>query len=65
MFIPAPEEQKKSPNPLFLVLAILSGLPTAFFLLVFVTGGGAISAAIFLWCALWTWVWAAMARRYR
>lgn len=64
-FIPA--QQKKSLNPLFLVLAILSGVPTAFFLLAFITAGGAdgIIAAATLWCGLWTWVWTEMARRYR
>lgn len=57
---------RKSPNPLFLVLSILSGIPTAFFLLVFVSEGpDGVIAALFLWSAMWTWVWWKMADRYR
>lgn len=53
-------------NPLFLVLSALSAVPTAFFLLMFVTGAQAsFEAVLFLWCALWTWVWYKMADRYR
>ncbi|AHJ86404.1 hypothetical protein 40AC_40 [Mycobacterium phage 40AC] len=62
-----PLPQKRSPNPLFTVLAFLSALPTVFFLMAFVAGDGTnvISLGVFLWCAMWTWVWVAMARRYR
>ncbi|AIY32196.1 hypothetical protein PBI_HAMSLICE_31 [Mycobacterium phage HamSlice] len=63
---PVPSKRKPAPNPLFLTLSILSGLPTAFFLLLFVTGGTSIFVMIgFLWSAMWTWVWALMANRYR
>lgn len=57
--------QAKSRNPLFLVLAILSALPTLFFLLGFVSGPNVFFLGGFLWSAMWTWVWWSMAGRYR
>ncbi|AZS08237.1 hypothetical protein PBI_IRONMAN_35 [Mycobacterium phage IronMan] len=65
-FIPPEAKPKKpSPNPLFLVLAILSALPTAFFGLVFITSPSIIPLMITGWCGMWTVVWAMMANRYR
>ncbi|QLF84604.1 hypothetical protein SEA_GAIL_40 [Mycobacterium phage Gail] len=60
-----PSEKRRAPNPLFLVLAILSALPTAFFLLVFLMGPGILPLMILGWCGMWTAVWALMANRYR
>jgi hypothetical protein len=64
---PAPVEQKRSLNPLFLVLTVLSAIPTAFSLLVFASGDGqsTIVGIGFLWCLMWSWVWWSMAKRYR
>lgn len=59
--------EKKSPNPLFLVLAVLSAVPTLFFGLAFLVGGLE-SFLLFLaagWSAMWTFVWWKMADRYR
>jgi len=57
----------KSPNPLFLVLAILSGFPTAFFLLGVIASNGqnVILGLLTMWSAMWTFVWWKMADRYR
>ncbi|QHB37972.1 hypothetical protein KIY71_gp32 [Mycobacterium phage Cintron] len=63
---PVPPKRKPAPNPLFLTLAILSGFPSAFFLLLFVSGATSILVAGgFIWSAMWVWVWWAMADRYR
>ncbi|APD17640.1 hypothetical protein PBI_MILLSKI_31 [Mycobacterium phage Millski] len=64
--LPRTVEAEAAPNPLFLTLSILSGFPTAFFLILFVSGGTSVFVMIgFLWSAMWTWVWALMANRYR
>jgi len=60
------EEKKRSPNPLFLVLTVLSGIPTAFFGFIYaVEGQSNIFGLLFLWSFMWTWVWWKMADRYR
>lgn len=57
--------RKKSPNPLFLTLSVLSAIPTAFFLLGAAVGESGFLFFVSLWCGMWTWVWWAMADRYR
>lgn len=66
-FLSPLERTERKRNPLFLVLAVLSAIPTAFFLLVFVTGGADNDIAAFLtaWSAVWTWVWWKLSDRYR
>lgn len=56
---------KRSRNPLFVVLAALSGIPTTVFLLAFVNGGSHIAVFLFLWSAMWTWVWWNLSGRWR
>lgn len=58
-------EKKRSPNPLFIVLAVLSAIPTAFFLLLTFSGADVVGGLGFLWSAMWTYVWWKMADRYR
>jgi hypothetical protein len=59
-------QTERSLNPLFFVLSILSGIPTAFFALVYLFAGfNELIGVTFLWCGLWTWVWYKMADRYR
>jgi Protein of unknown function (DUF2510) len=63
-FLPEPADRKR--NPLFFVLAVLSGIPTAFFGLVFVFGNQSDLAGIaVIWCFMWTWVWWRLSDRYR
>lgn len=61
----APVKNKR--NPLFFVLAVLSAIPTAFFLLAVIIGEGhsTLTGISFLWCFMWTWVWWKMSDRYR
>ena len=59
-----PEERKR--NPLFLVLAVLSGIPTAFFGVFYLFNGQSnFSGLLLIWCFIWTWVWWALSDRYR
>ncbi|QHB38062.1 hypothetical protein KIY75_gp32 [Mycobacterium phage Noelle] len=62
---PVPPKRKAAPNPLFLVLAILSALPTAFFGLAFLMSPTMLWVMATGWCGMWTVVWAMMANRYR
>ena len=50
---------KRGPNPLFTVLSVLSAIPTAFFLLAFISSNGqsTITGVLVIWCFMWTWVW--------
>lgn len=59
--------ETRSRNPLFLVLAVLSGMPTAFFVYAYIAGNGqsAFIGLLFLWSAMWTLVWWKMSDRYR
>jgi hypothetical protein len=63
--IVAPPKKAKR-NPLFLFLAVLSGIPTAFFGFVFLfVGQSMITGLTLIWCFMWTWVWWEMSDRYR
>ncbi|UJD21137.1 membrane protein [Mycobacterium phage SororFago] len=59
-----PVQQKRSLNPLFLALAILSGFSTLISWCLFWTLGPFFLLGI-VWCGLWTIVWMLMANRYR
>lgn len=51
-------------NAFFVVLAVLSGMPTAFFLLAFVTSeGNGILGFATAWCGMWTYVWYSLRHR--
>ncbi len=60
-----PAEETRSRNPLFFVLAVLSGLPTAFFGLVYANGQSTIAGILLLWSFMWVSVWWKMSDRYR
>ncbi|AEJ94571.1 hypothetical protein FGG52_gp32 [Mycobacterium phage Backyardigan] len=62
---PVPSKRKPAPNPLFLVLAILSAVPTAFFVLAFLLSPTMLWVLAAGWCGMWTAVWGLMANRYR
>jgi hypothetical protein len=55
----------KTYNPLFLVLAVLSAIPAAICLFLYLSSNATVMGAGFLWSSLWTWVWWAMAKRYK
>ncbi|BBX09508.1 DUF2510 domain-containing protein [Mycolicibacterium aichiense] len=66
---PAPSqavaEKPKDRNPLFLFLAGLSALPTAFFGWAYYESQATISGILFLFCFAWTYCWWKMSDRYR
>jgi hypothetical protein len=65
--IPSPfETTEKKRNPLFFVLAVLSGIPTAFFVVAYFTNNFSTLMGIgLIWCFMWTWVWWRLSDRYR
>ncbi|ATN88105.1 hypothetical protein SEA_CINDARADIX_31 [Mycobacterium phage Cindaradix] len=60
-----PPQRRAAPNPLFLVLAILSAIPTAFFVFALVAAPTMLWLLAAGWCGMWTAVWGLMANRYR
>ncbi|ALO79720.1 hypothetical protein SEA_LOCHMONSTER_32 [Mycobacterium phage LochMonster] len=63
--VPFQPQRKAAPNPLFLVLAILSSVPTAFFVLCFILSPSMLWVLGAGWCGMWAAVWGLMANRYR
>jgi hypothetical protein len=60
----ATPERKR--NPLFLVLAVLSAIPSAFFVLAYFTSNFSTLMGIgLIWCFMWTTVWWKLSDRYR
>ncbi|PRC48936.1 hypothetical protein C6A85_77300, partial [Mycobacterium sp. ITM-2017-0098] len=55
----------KKRNPLFLVLAVLSAFPTAFFGLLYLNSQSNFSGLLLIFSFIWTWVWWTMSDRYR
>ena len=61
-----PEATARKRNPLFFVLAVLSGIPTAVLGLMYITGGQSnIIGLGLIWSFMWTWVWWKLSDRYR
>jgi hypothetical protein len=65
-FLSPPEEVQRKRNPLFLVLAVLSAIPTAIcgFLYIFGSQADIVGLGL-IWSFMWTWVWWALSDRYR